>query len=126
MCADVCISAGKAGFVGGEQHVEYFQRSPPPSRRGILSGLALAGTVCCASQRLVTFICFGSPGTANNLDAGSGYCYGMLMDKNSQFRGKMQEFAVVSQFCKFYKSRNGHKKFTILEMSILPMTPVTF
>jgi len=31
----------------------------------------------------------------------------MLMDKSSQFRGKMQEFVVVGQIHEFCKSRNG-------------------
>jgi len=44
----MCVSAGKAGLVGCEQLVGYVYRAA--SRGGLLSGLALTGAVCCASQ----------------------------------------------------------------------------
>ena len=43
--------------------------SPPPSRRGLLSGLVLTGTVCCAIQRPAKCVCFGLRGAANNVVA---------------------------------------------------------
>jgi len=43
VCVDVCVSDGKAGLAGGEQLVGYFWFAP--SRRGLLSGLALTGAV---------------------------------------------------------------------------------
>jgi len=42
------VSLSKAGLVGGEQLVGYLQHNP--CRRGLLSGLAVTGTVCHASQ----------------------------------------------------------------------------
>jgi len=58
---------GKVGLVGGEQLVGYFYRTP--SRRGLQSGLALTGSVCCASQRPAKSVCFGSCDAANNFYA---------------------------------------------------------
>jgi len=58
MCAYVGASAGKVGLVGGEQLVGYFLHTP--SRRGLLSGLAVIGTVCSASQWLAKSVCISS------------------------------------------------------------------
>ena len=45
---DVCMTCGKGGLSRSEQLVRYLWRAP--SSRGLLSGSALTGAVCCASQ----------------------------------------------------------------------------
>jgi len=63
----MCALVREGGISSGEQLVWYFICTP--SRCGLLSGIALTGTVCCASQRPAMSICFSSHGAANNIDA---------------------------------------------------------
>jgi len=68
VCASVCVTCRvKEGYVGSEQLVGYLLCAS--SRRGLLSGLALTGVVCCTSQWPDTPFSFSHTGAANNLDA---------------------------------------------------------
>jgi len=79
VCADVCVSVGKARLVGSEQFIGYLWRAP--SRRGLLSGLALTVAVCCTSQWPAKSIHLAHAGTANNLDiANQGVSNGQFIE----------------------------------------------
>ena len=63
----MCVSAGKAGLSRSEQLVGYFIRAP--SRRGLLSGLALTCAVFATASGQPSLFASAHAGAANSLDA---------------------------------------------------------
>ena len=71
MCADVCVTCGDGGISRNSTACLVFMIAL--SRRGLLSGLALTGAVCCTSRQRSLFTSVHAS-VANNLSTSNQGC----------------------------------------------------